>query len=408
MQKEILKKYARLLVKTGVNIQPGQTLVINAPVEDAEFVRIVAETAYKEGARDVAVSWNDEILAKTRYMLAPDEVFDEFPDWKKEFYLSYAEKGAAFLSISASDPELMKDVDPKRISRANKANSMGLNEYRKRLMSNENSWCVASIPTDAWAKKVFPELSQEEAVGRLWEAILKSVRADLPDPVEAWNAHKATLAENIDRLNQLELKRVHIRNKLGTDLKVELPDGHIWMGGSDYTADGVEFIANMRTEEIFTAPFRKGVNGKVVSSMPLNYNGNLIDGFSLTFKDGRVVDFTAEKGSETLKQLLETDEGAGYLGEIALVPYNSPISNMNILFFNTLFDENASCHLALGKAYPVCLKGSEPMTEVELIEAGINDSLVHVDFMFGTEDLEIDGETKDGQQVPVFRNGNFA
>jgi aminopeptidase len=408
MDNTALRKYAQLIVRTGINIQPDQTLVVSSPVECAYFARILSETAYEAGAREVVMNWNDEISTKIRYMHAPDEIFDEFPKWRKEFFTSLALKGAAFLSISASDPELMKDVEPGRMSRANKASRTALKEYSERLMSNRNTWCVVSIPTASWAKKVFPGEAEDQAIDKLWKAIFRAVRAEAVDPVEAWDGHKATLKKNMDTLNQMQLKWIHMKNSLGTDLKVELPNNHIWLGGSELSADGVEFIANMPTEEIFSAPARKGVNGTVVASMPLNYNGNLIDHFSITFEEGRIVDFQAERGYETLKQLIETDEGSRYLGEIALVPYQSPISDMRILFFNTLFDENASCHLAIGKAYPVCLQDSESMNKEELTNAGINDSLVHVDFMFGTADLEIEGMTADGQKVTVFRNGNFA
>jgi aminopeptidase len=405
---QALKKYARLIVKTGINIQPNQTLVITSPVDCADFARLIVEIAYQEGAREVVMNWHDEVVARTRYLHAPDEIFDEFPQWRKEFYLSYAKQGAAFLSISASDPELMKDVDPSRIARAKKVSSMELREYSERLMSNKNTWCVVSIPTPAWAAKVFPNIPVDQAVDKLWDAILTAVRADLPDPVEAWEQHKAALKLNLDKLNKMQLQWIHLKNQLGTDLKIELPSNHIWLGGSDQSTDGVEFIANMPTEEIFTSPARRGVNGRVVSSMPLNYNGNLIENFSFTFRDGKIIDISAEKGYESLKHLVETDEGSHYLGEIALVPFNSPISSMGILFYNTLFDENASCHLAIGKAYPVCLQGSESMSKEELIEAGINDSLIHVDFMIGTEDMEIQGLTKDGQEVAIFKDGNFA
>lgn len=408
MNDKLLRKYAQLIVKTGLNIQKNQTLVVSTPIECAHFARMVAEAAYDEGAREVVMNWNDELSNKIRYLKAPDEIFDEFPNWRKEYYNFYAKNGAAFLSIAASDPELLKDVDPDRISRARKASNTALIEYSERLMSNENAWCVVSAPTASWAKKVFPGVDEDEAVEKLWDAILKSVRVDKEDPVKAWEEHKATLKKNIDYLNKIGLKQLHIKNSLGTDLRVELPEGHIWMGGSDYTTDGVEFVANMPTEEIFTLPAKEGVNGVVYSSMPLNYNGTLIEDFSLTFEKGRIVDFKAKKGYETLKRLIETDEGAHYLGEIALVPYDSPISNMNILFYNTLFDENASCHLAIGKAYPVCLKGSEAMSKEELEAAGVNDSLIHVDFMFGTSDLEIKGLLHNGKTIAIFKDGNFA
>ncbi|AOT70747.1 aminopeptidase [Geosporobacter ferrireducens] len=408
MDNNLLEKYARLIVKTGINIQRNQTLVVFSPIECAPFTRIVAEQAYREGARDVVISWKDELFSKIRYIHGPEEIFDEFPEWQKTFYLSYVHEGAAFLTISASDPELMKDVNPERIAKARKANNMALTEYREKLMSNQNSWCVASIPTEAWAKKVFPDLPAEAAVERLWEAIFKTVRVDQEDPVDAWEIHKENLKKRMDFLNKKAFRLLYIKSGSGTDLKIELPEGHIWLGGSEYTKGGVEFIANMPTEEVFTLPKKTGVNGKVVSSRPLNYNGNLIDQFSLTFEEGRVIDFTAEAGYETLKNLIEADAGARYLGEVALVPYDSPISNSNILFYNTLFDENASCHLALGKAYPVCIQNAENMSKEELETLGMNDSLVHEDFMIGTKDLEITGVTASGEEIPVFKQGNFA
>jgi aminopeptidase len=408
MNKNLLEKYATLIVKTGLNIQKGQTLVINSPIEGASFTRLIAQTAYQAGARDVVISWKDELFSKIRFINAPEEVFDEFPTWQKELYLSYVHQGAAFLSISASDPELMKDVNPERMVKAQKASTTSLKEYRERLMSNKNTWCVVSIPTSSWAKKVFPDLSEAEAVERLWEEIFKAVRVDTDDAVTAWEQHKAKLKTSMDFLNSNEFKSLHFRNSLGTDLIVELPENHIWLGGSEYTPDGIEFIANMPTEEVFTLPKKTGVNGTVVSSLPLNYNGNLIEQFSLTFKAGKIVDFNAKKGYEILKNLIETDEGSHYLGEVALVPYDSPISRTKTLFFNTLFDENASCHLAIGKAYPVCIKDGENLEKEQLEKLEVNDSLVHEDFMIGTEDLEINGITSEGKEIPVFKAGNFA
>ncbi len=408
MNKSLLEKYARLIVKTGVNLQKDQVLVINSPIECAEFTRIVAEIAYKEGAEDVAINWRDELFSKIKYMNAPEKVFEELPSWQKEFYITNVRKGAAFVSISASDPELMKDVDPKRIAKAQKASNIALKEFRDRIMGNKNTWLVVSIPTKAWAKKVFPVASEGEAEEKLWESIFKAVRVDQDDPVAAWEEHKGNLKKSLDFLNKKEFKYLYYKNSLGTDLILELPEEHVWLGGSEFTPEGVEFIANMPTEEVFTLPKKTGVNGTVVSSMPLNYNGNLIEDISLTFKDGEIVDFSASNGYESLKNLIETDEGSRYLGEVALVPYDSPISNTNILFYNTLFDENASCHLAIGKAYPVCIKNGENMSKEELDELGANDSLTHVDFMIGTKDLEIIGVTKEGNKVQIFENGNFA
>ncbi|WP_371372684.1 aminopeptidase [Sporomusa aerivorans] len=407
MDKKVLEKYARLVVKTGVNLQRAQTLVITSPLECADFARVITETAYQAGAREVVMNWKDELSSKIRFMQAPEEIFDEFPEWQKEFYLSYVRKGAAFVSIAASDPELLKEVNPDRVVRAQKASNTALREYRERMMSNQNAWNIVSIPTAAWAQKVFPGISGEEAVEKLWTAILQAVRVDTQDPVAAWQEHSRALKQSVKYMNEHKFKQLHYKNSLGTDLKVELPDGHIWLGGPEHTTGGIEFVANMPTEEVFSLPKKTGVNGKVVSAKPLNYNGTLIDKFSLTFKDGRIVDSQAEQGNEVLKKLVETDEGSHYLGEVALVPHNSPISNSNILFYNTLFDENASCHFAIGKAYPVCIENGVNMSKDQLEQAGVNDSIVHVDFMIGTADLEITGITAIGENIPVFKKGNF-
>ena len=409
MNKEnLLKKYAKLAIYQGVNVQKNQTLVISSLIECAKFTRMLVEEAYIKGAKEVVVQWNDELTGKLKYKYSPMEVFETVPEWVKESRLSYAKEGACFLSISASDPELLKDVDPKKVATFRKASSIASREFSSRLMSNENAWSIVSIPTVGWAKKVFPNVSEDEAVEKLWDAIFKIVRVDSQDPVKAWEEHKNTLKKNMDFLNSKRFKSLHYTNSLGTDLIIELPEKHLWAGGAEFTQDGTEFIANMPTEEIFSMPKKTGVNGKVVSSMPLNYGGNLINNFSLTFKDGKVVDFSAEEGYETLKNLLDTDEGAKYLGEVALVPYNSPISNSNIIFFNTLYDENASCHLAFGKAYSLCIKDGEKMSEEELLKEGANDSLTHVDFMIGTKDLQITGTTYDNEKFDIFVNGNWA
>ncbi len=408
MNNDLLRKYAMLSVKMGVNIQKDQILVINSPIECANFTRMIAEAAYKEGAKDVVISWDDELFSKIRFLNAPEEVFEEFPEWKKDFYTSYARKGAAFLSIAARDPELLKDVDPERIAKAQKTSSIALKEFRERTMGNKNAWSIISIPTKSWAKKVFNNLSEEDSVKKLWETIFRIVRVDTDSPIDAWMEHKNNLKVSLDFLNNNRFKYLKYRNSLGTDLIVELPEDHIWFGGADYTTEGVEFVANIPTEEVFTAPKKTGVNGTVVSTKPFNYNGNLIENFTITFKDGKVTDFDAKKGYEILKKLINTDKGSCYLGEVALVPHDSPISNSKILFYNTLFDENASCHLALGKAYPTCVKGGENMSIQELEKAGINDSLIHEDFMIGTGDMEIVGVTYDGKEIPVFENGNFA
>ena len=281
-------------------------------------------------------------------------------------------------------------------------------DYRTRLMSNKNTWCVVSVPTTAWARKVFPNCSDAEAVERLWGEILSAVRvSEHEDAVSAWRTHIDVLQKRTAFLNAQTFTELHYRNHLGTDLRIELPKGHIWMGGAEKSAEGTLFAANLPTEEVYTLPKRDGVNGTVAASKPLHYNGNLISGFTLTFEAGQVVSYKAEQGEEHLKELLHTDEGASFLGEVALVPYDSPISQSGILFYNTLFDENASCHLAFGKAYPTCIKGGESMTEDELRQHGVNHSLVHEDFMIGTKDLTVVGRTSSGESVTIIEHGNF-
>ncbi len=405
---ELLNKYARLVIRTGVNLQPDQQLVINAPIECADFARRIAREAYDAGAHDVTISWKDEEFAHLRYKMAGREVFQEFPEWRRLLYMDNAEQGAAFVSIHAEDPEIFKDIDPERLTMAQQAAGAALLEYRQRMMSNKNSWCVVSIPTTAWAKRVFPADGEEQATARLWQQIFKAVRiTEGKDPVDAWQQHTEFLQRAADFMNAHQFRFLHYKNSIGTDLTIELPVGHIWAGGAEYTEGKVRFVANMPTEEVYTLPKRDGVNGTVVASKPLNYNGNLIEGFQLTFVDGKVAAYRAEKGEELLKELLETDEGASYLGEVALVPYDSPISESGILFLNTLFDENASCHLAFGKAYPTCLQDGADMESVELLQHGVNDSLIHEDFMVGTRDLEIFGTTQQGEKIKVFEQGNF-
>jgi aminopeptidase len=409
MNKELLIKYARLAVRTGINLKRGQTLVISAPIECADFVRAASEIAFQEGARDVVINWKDELSQRIRYINAPEEIFDEFPEWQRRLYVDYSSQGAAFLSVYAEDPELLNDVNPERIAKATRTRNIALKEYFDRTMRNRNQWCVISIPTAAWAMKVFPGASRNDAVEKLWDAILNSVRITADrDPVEAWKVHKNNLNRHLEYLNSNRFRLLRYKNSLGTDLTIELPENHIWTGGSDFTPEGHEFIANMPTEEVYTLPLKTGVNGTAVSSMPLNYNGRLVKNFSLTFRDGRIIDYTAGEGYDVLKTLIESDEGSRYLGEVALVPVDSPISRSGIMFYNTLFDENASCHLAIGRAYPTNLVNGGSMSPEELAAAGVNDSIVHEDFMIGTEDLEITGVTASGLALPIFRDGRFS
>ena len=402
----MFKKYAELAVGMGVNLEAGQHLIVNAPIEAAELVRSIAETAYQKGARDVTVCWQDEKIAKLRYVYAADETLAQFPAWRRDLYLGYAKQNAAVISIAGNDPDLMTDVDPARVMIAQKAAGEALLEYRARLMNNQNAWTIIPFATSAWAKKVFPQ--DDEAAEKLWRAIYAAVRLNgESDPVAAWNEHTESLRRATDFMNRHSFRSLHYKNNLGTDLTVELPEGHIWAGGAEYTAKGRRFVANIPTEEVYTLPRRDGINGVVCATKPLIYQGQPIRDFSLRFQKGKVTEFSAKVGRDILKNLLSVDEGASFLGEVALVPHNSPISESGILFYNTLFDENASCHLALGKAYPTCIKGGDVMDSTELARHGVNDSLIHVDFMIGSSDLSIVGIDRNGAEVSVFKDGNF-
>ena len=403
-----LSEYAELVVKVGINLQSGQPLVISSPIEAADFVRSLAKHAYELGAKEVHVNWNDDVLTKLKYENSPMEVFENFPLWYVEGMEEYAKDGAGFISIHAQDPYLLKDADPEKIAAFNISSSKALKEFRNYTMNDINSWCVVAVPTKNWAMRVFPNVSEDDAMEQLWDAIFNATRMDLIDPTLAWKDHINTLIEKSIVLNQKRFKYLHYTSSNGTDLRVELPKDHIWVSGGSTNSKGVYFVANMPTEEVFTLPLKTGVNGVVYSTKPLNYGGKLIDNFKLDFKDGKVVDYHAEVGNDTLHDLLDIDEGAKYLGEVALVPYTSPISNSNIIFMNTLFDENASCHFALGKAYPTNIKGGEHMSEEELESAGVNDSLTHVDFMIGSSDTNILGETHNGEKIQVFKNGEWA
>ena len=408
MNKSFLIKYASLAVNIGVNIQKDNILVISSPIETAEFARLITEEAYKSGAKDVIVHYGDQKLTKIKLENSSLETISNIPEWQAESYNYYARQEACFISISASDPDGLKGVPVEKIGASQKARTSALKEYFDNSMSNKCRWCVLSVPTLSWAKKVFPKVSDDEAMESLWDVIFKTVRVDTENPVKAWEKHNAYLEEKIKFMNDNNFKSVHLKSANGTDLNIELPEGHIWAGGSEGDVNGIPFNANIPTEEVFTLPKKTGVNGIVYSSKPLSYGGNLIDNFSITFKDGKAIDFTAETGYDVLKQMLESDEGAKYLGEVAFVPYNSPISNSKLIFFNTLFDENAACHLAFGRAYESCVKDADKYSEEELEKIGVNNSVIHVDFMIGTSDLEITGINKNGEAIQIFSNGNWA
>ncbi|MCP8615802.1 aminopeptidase [Salirhabdus salicampi] len=402
-----LEKYAELVVRMGVNLQESQTLMINAPTEAVDFVRVVAKKAYQLGAKDVHMNWMDEELTRLKYEHAPLETLVNVPQWRVDMLEHYAEDGAAILSIKPTNPDLLKGIDPTRIASANKASGEALKNFRQYTMNSRLTWCVAAVPGKAWARKIFPDVDSEKAVELLWEQIFKITRADHEDPISSWNDHNKNLAKVRDYLNDKQYSKL-VYTAPGTNLEIELPNNHIWKGGSGLSEKGTPFNANIPTEEVYTMPHKYKVNGTVKNTKPLNYGGNVIDNFTLTFKDGKVVEFTAEEGYETLENLLNTDDGASRLGEVALVPHESPISQSGLIFYNTLYDENASCHIALGKAYPTSIEGGTQMDDTELDKHGANNSLTHVDFMIGSGELDIDAVTQDGKIEPLFRNGTWA
>ena len=403
---KLKRDYAELVVKSCMNIQKGQRLVITCDVENADFARLCAAEAYDAGCKEVVMSWEDDELKRMKYLRAADEVFDKVDSWTVDFRNTLSEEGAGFLHIVAEDPELLKGVDPDRITRAQKSAAKPLEAYRKRMMRSECPWTVCSVPSRAWAKAVFPELSEDDAVDRLWKEILKACRVDGGDAIKNWKNHVDEIKKHVDIMNGYRFKTLKYKNSAGTDVTLDLAEGHIWTGGEEKGPNGTMFAANIPTEEVFTVPDRRTMNGTLVATKPLSLNGSIVDGFSFKVKDGKIIEVHAEKGEEILREAISVDEGASYFGEVALVPFDSPINKSGVLFLNTLFDENAACHFAFGEAYP-CIEGAETMTEEEYKAKGVNSSMTHIDFMVGSADLEITGITHDGKEIPVFRNGNF-
>ncbi|OUN16075.1 aminopeptidase [Gemmiger sp. An87] len=410
MNQELLNKYAAFTVQVGVNVQKGQTLIIRCPVEGAYFGRACMEAAYKAGARDVVIRWEDEKAARIRMELGEEEALSETKPYELRSYLDYAESegGCCLLAIHASDPEIFKGLDTAKINRVSLAKQEAMKSWREYTMKDRVQWCVVAIPTPAWAASVFPGLAEDEAQEKLWSAIFDVCRVTGGDPVSAWKEHVAKTSACRDKLNELQLESIRMTSANGTDLTVGLAEGHTWEGACSKAENGTVFIANVPTEEVFTAPHRERVNGVVKGTKPYVYNGQLIEGFSVTFKDGVVVDYSAEKNAELLGQLLDSDEGARRIGEIALVPASSPINRSGLLFYNTLFDENAACHIAFGAGYPTTVKGGAAMTTEQLLACGVNDSAIHEDVMVGAEDMTITGLTKTGETVTIFENGEWA
>lgn len=403
-----LPLYARVLLEKGICLQPGQILVINAPVEASRFAVLLTEEAYKAGAGQVVFNWYCNAAARLRYQYETQDKFETVPAWRSEFNLYYYRKGAAFLSLISADPYAMQGIDRKKIMAWQKAFHRAVKEYSDGMMASRTNWLVTAVPSAVWARLLYPDLPEQEGQDRLWIQLLDAARCLGEDPLRDWDRHLAELKKRREWLTARQFTALEYKNSLGTRLTVGLPEHHIWQGGAESTTRGFLFNANIPTEEVYSAPQADRVDGVVCSTRPLVYNGNLIENFRLTFKDGKVVEASAEKGEDVLKDLLKMDAGACRLGEVALIPYHSPISRMDRIFYETLLDENASCHLALGEAYPTCVENGADLSEKELAEAGLNASMVHVDFMVGSPDLDITGIRKDGTKVPVFAGGDWA
>ena len=404
----ILKKYAKLAVRSGVNVQKDQLLIINASVKDDKFVEMCVEEGYKAGAKNVMVQWNDEIISHHDYEYQSIETLSDIPDWFEQRTAWEHENKACYLSISSRTPGFMADIDPEKMKKSQIAYMQKMHKYQSYTMANKGQWCVLAMPNLGWAKKIFPDLDNDTAMEKLSEAILKAVHVNEDnDPIKEWEELNKQLMAHCDILNKHNFKTLHFTNSLGTDLYVDLVKDHIWVGGGCYTPEKVFFNPNMPTEECFCMPDKDHVNGIVYASKPLSYSGRVVEDFWFKFEDGVVVDYDAKKHKDALDELISTDDGSKRLGEVALISYDSPISNMNILFYNTLFDENASCHLALGACYPENIKGGVDMDEDQIFELGGNKSMEHVDFMFGTADLHVVGIKENGEELTIFENGNF-
>jgi aminopeptidase len=401
-----LERLAEVAVHSGLGLAPGQELVITATLDAVALARCITKHAYKAGASLVTTLLTDEDSSLLRFRHGSDASFDAAPSWLYEGMAQAYRSGAARLAIAGNNPSLLSQEDPEKVSRVNRANSKAYRPALELIVRHEINWTIVACATPAWAKSVFPDLPQDEAVARLWSAIFAASRADQPDPVAAWKEHDAKLHARADYLNDKRYAALHFRGP-GTDLRVGLADDHLWLGGGTMAHNGRYCIPNMPTEEVFTTPHKDRVEGRVTSTKPLSYQGTMIEGISVRFEAGRIVDASATRGSEVLHKMIETDEGARQLGEVALVPHSSPIAASGLLFMNTLFDENAACHIALGQAYSTCLKNGDSLTPEQLSGRGANTSLIHVDWMIGSGKIDVDGITATGEPSPLIRAGEW-
>jgi aminopeptidase len=409
-----LTLYGDLAVRVALNLQKGQRLLVIGPLanggaslEAAPLVRCIAESAYKAGAAFVETLWGDEALQMARFRHAPRDSFDQFSAWLPDALVAHAREGHAVLSIYANDPDLLKDQPVELLGAVQQTVSRVMRPFREHISKNGTNWSVIAAASAGWADRVFPDLPADRRVDALWDAIIRLIRLDQPDPVAAWEAHLAALAARRDFLNARRYEALKYTGP-GTDLVLGLAPGHRWVSGRSTSLTGIPFAPNLPTEEVFTMPHRDRVDGTVRSTKPLSYAGTLIENFTMTFEGGRVVRSSAERGETVLRQLLDTDAGASRLGEVALVPHNSPVAQSGVLFYNTLFDENAASHVALGSAYKFTVDGGEAMSDEQFEQAGGNRSATHVDFMIGSPDLDIDGVLPDGTAEPLMRRGDWA
>lgn len=404
---EKLDRLAEVAVRTGVNLQPGQDLIITAPMAALELVQRITVHAYKAGAGLVLPFFNDEAITLARYEHGHDHSFDRAPGWFYEGLGKAFKEGAARMAITGDDPMLLSEQDPEKVARASKATSIAAKPAMEPIVGFEVNWNIVAYPGAAWASRVYPDLPVEEAQGKLMDAIYDASRLAGDDPVKNWEQHSANLQERVDWLNDMNFEALHYTGP-GTDLRLGLAEGHIWKGGASPAVNGVVCQPNIPTEEVFTCPHAYKVEGTVAATKPLAHQGNVIENIAVRFEAGKIVEATASKGEDVLNALLKTDDGASRIGEVALVPHSSPISQSGTLFYNTLFDENASCHIALGQCYADTIKGGSELKPEELQQLGGNQSLIHVDWMMGSDAVDIDGIKKDGTIVPVMRAGEWA
>jgi aminopeptidase len=403
---KLLDQYARLTVRSGLCITPGQQLLISAPIEAVPLVRRITHHAYVAGATLVTTLYADDEATLTRFQAASNASFDTAASWLFNGMAEAFKGGSARLAITGEDPGLLGGQDPEKVSRANRARSKAYRPALELITSFAVNWCVVSCATPSWAKSVFPGLPQAEAIAKLWTAIFKCSRADLPDPVTAWAEHSRNLRKRTDFLNGRRYKALHYRAP-GTDLRIGLVDGHAWKGGASTAKNGVTCNPNIPSEEVFTMPHKDRVEGTVCSTKPLSYGGTFIDGIKVRFENGRIVESSAEKGAAAFAKMIDTDEGGRRLGEVALVPHSSPISASGIVFNNTLFDENAASHIAVGQSYTDTMKDGPGKSAEELLASGANTSLIHVDWMIGSGEMDVDGVTQDGAIEPLMRRGEW-